>query len=129
MRLEVVRRRIHELLDGPSCMHGYRAMWHTSRLEAMCIPRNLGERLLRELDPEGCNLRRARRLTRRKYVSMGPNNCWHIDGYDKLKPIHGCIDGWSRKIIRLKVYITFGIIIQMSLPILLKCNCGSKWLS
>ena len=51
---EVVRRRIRELLDGPSCMHGYRAMWHTSRLEAMCIPRNLGERLLRELDPEGC---------------------------------------------------------------------------
>ena len=38
---------------------------------------------------------------------MGPNYCWHIDGYDKLKPygfpIHGCIDGWSRKIMWLRV--------------------------
>ena len=28
---------------------------------------------------------------------QGPNWCWHIDGYDKLKPfgfpIHACIDG------------------------------------
>ena len=37
----------------------------------------------------------------------GPNYCWYIDGYDKLKPfgfpIHGCIDGWSRRILRLQV--------------------------
>ena len=32
---------------------------------------------------------------------------WHIDGHDKLKPygisIHGCIDGYSRRIIWLEV--------------------------
>lgn len=32
---------------------------------------------------------------------------WHIDSYDKLKPfgfcIHGCIAGFSRRIIRLEV--------------------------
>ena len=104
---EVVRRRIRELLDGPSCMHGYRAMWHTLRLKVCVSPEILLNVCYMNLDPEGCNLRRARRLTRRKYVSMGPNYCWHIDGYDKLKrygfPIHGCIDGWSRKIIWLKV--------------------------
>ena len=38
---------------------------------------------------------------------MGPNYAWHCDGYDKLKPfgfpIHGCIDGWSRKVLWLYV--------------------------
>lgn len=36
-------------------------------------------------------------------MSNGPDNVWHIDSYDKLKPydiaINGCIDGFSRKII------------------------------
>ena len=103
----LVRRRMRELLDGPSCRSGYRTMWHTLRLEGIFVPRNVVERLLRELDPDGCKLRKAHRLTRRNYVSMGPNYCWHIDGYDKLKPygfpIHGCIDGWSRKIMWLRV--------------------------
>lgn len=64
-------------------------------------------RLLKEVDPEGTALRRARRLRRRLYTSPGPNACWHIDGYDKLKPyglpVHGCVDGFSRKILWLKV--------------------------
>ena len=71
----LVRRRMRQLLDGPSCMSGYRAMWHTLRLEGMFVPRNVVERLLRELDPDGCKLRKAHRLTRRNYVSMGPNYC------------------------------------------------------
>lgn len=33
----------------------------------------------------------------RHYNTQGPNEIWHIDGYDKLSPygltIHGCIDG------------------------------------
>lgn len=53
---------------------------------------------------------RARRLKRRIYHNPGPNHVWHVDGYDKLKPfgfaIHGAIDGWSRKMIWLKVAST-----------------------
>lgn len=49
-------------------------------------------------------------LRKRKYISKGPNWCWHIDGYDKLSRwgifIHGAIDGFSRKIIWLKAYST-----------------------
>ena len=60
---------------------------------------------LREMDSEGCNRRRRQKLKRRAYTNPGPNHCWHIDGYDKLKPdgfaIRGCIDGYSRKIIWL----------------------------
>lgn len=63
--------------------------------------------LLRELDPEGSESRKAHRLKRRVYCNPGPNYAWHIDGYDKLKPwgfpIHGGIDGFSRKLLWLKV--------------------------
>ena len=38
------------------------------------------------LDPEGKEERRAHRLRRRTYRNTGPNDAWHCDGYDKLKP-------------------------------------------
>ena len=53
--------------------------------------------LLRIMDPNGVEVRRAHRLRRRTYHSMGPDFCIHIDLYDKLKPygfpIHGAICG------------------------------------
>lgn len=104
---EQIRQRIAELIDGPGCMGGYRSVWHTLCLEGAQVPRDVVQRLLKELDPEGCALRKAKRLKRRKYRSLGPNHCWHIDGYDKLSPygfpIHAAIDGWSRRIMSLKV--------------------------
>ena len=43
-------------------------------------------------------------------MTQGPNHIWHIDGYDKLVPfglaIHGCVDGYSRKIMWLKLSTT-----------------------
>ena len=63
--------------------------------------------ILKEIDPEETNMRKARRLRRRKYLSEGPNSYWHADGYDKLKPygflIHGCIGVYLRQILWLKV--------------------------
>ena len=63
--------------------------------------------ILKEIDPKGTNMQKARRLHRIKYVPEGPNSCWHADVYDKLKPYgfpnHGCIDGYSRRILWLKV--------------------------
>jgi hypothetical protein len=63
--------------------------------------------LVKEIDPEGTEMRRAHRLKRRVYHNPGPNYAWHCDGYDKLKPygfpIHGCVDGWSRKVLWLYV--------------------------
>ena len=62
---------------------------------------------LNVLDQEGVSRRKAHRLKRRKYRNKGPNYVWHIDGNDKLRPfgfyVHGCIDGFSRKIIWLPV--------------------------
>lgn len=99
-----VRDRIQREIDGPGCLAGYRSMWHTLRCEGFMIPRSKVASILRELDPDGCE---ERRTHRRSYINPGPNFCWHLDGYDKLKlfgfPIHGCIDGFSRKMIWLKL--------------------------
>ena len=88
-------------------MGGYRSVWHTLRLDGIQVPQQVVATVVREPDPLGCEMRKVKRLKRRKYYAPGPNFCWHIDGYDKLKPfgfpIDGCIDGWSRKIMWLQV--------------------------
>ncbi|XP_014678571.1 PREDICTED: uncharacterized protein LOC106818370 [Priapulus caudatus] len=60
-----------------------------------------------ELDPAGVKLRKEHKLSRRVYRNAGPNFLIHLDGYDKLKPygfaIHGCMDGYSRRILWLRV--------------------------
>ena len=63
--------------------------------------------MLKEINPDGTEQRKRHGLQRRAYKSPGPNQCWHVDGYDKLKPygfpIHGAIDGYSRRVLWLKV--------------------------
>eukprot|EP00118_Oscarella_pearsei_P018186 m.184740 g.184740 ORF g.184740 m.184740 type:complete len:103 (+) comp39333_c0_seq1:422-730(+) len=63
--------------------------------------------ILRILDKEGVESRKKHRFRRRKYTNPGPNFTWHLDGYDKLKKfgfdIHGCVDGFSRKVIWLSL--------------------------
>ena len=65
---------------------------------------------LKSIDPDGVTRRSKHRLKRRKYINCGPNHIWNIDGNDKLKPfgfcIHAAIDGFSRKILWLKVNYT-----------------------
>ncbi|XP_022805671.1 uncharacterized protein LOC111342816 [Stylophora pistillata] len=96
---------LQEICTDPDSLNGYRTMWHVLRLRhRINVPRRLVESLLiREVDPRGVEHRESRCLQRRTYVSPGPNFCWHMDGYDKLKPfgfsIHGCVDGFSRRIL------------------------------
>ena len=71
------------------------------------VPRYTIQTLLRDINPEGTEFRRRHRLRRRVYSNPGPNYVWHIDGRDKLKPfgfsVHGAIDGYSRKVLWVKV--------------------------
>ena len=105
--MDVVRATVSEMLDGPQSNIGLRAVWHDLQMRGIRVPRNTVANLLRELDPQGVQERTAHRLRRRAYQNPGPNAAWHCDGYDKLKPygfpIHGCLDGWSRKILWLFV--------------------------
>jgi len=105
--MQMVRQRVSEIIDGPGSSGGYWTIWHTLEMEGLRVPRIVVQDMLKELDPEGTKLRKAHRLKRRLYANRGPNDAWHMDGYDKLKPfgfaIHGAIDGFSRKILRLAV--------------------------
>lgn len=105
--LKEVRKRIQEIIDGPGSMGGYRTVWHTLELEGVRVPRIVVQEIIRELDPEGTELRKRHCLKRRQYHNPGPNYAWHVDGYDKVKPwgfpIHGCIDSYSRRIMWLEV--------------------------
>lgn len=70
-------------ITGPGKLRGYRAVWHALRLNHhIFVPRQRVAVVLRELDPEATAQRRSRRLARRRYISFGPNFCWHVDGYD-----------------------------------------------
>jgi hypothetical protein len=105
---DLLRDHINRELQGSGNLLGYRAMWRRLHLKYdINVPRSAVEELMREIDPEGVRSRKAHMLKRRKYSNPGPNYCWHVDGYDKLKPyglpIHGCIDGFSRRLIWLKV--------------------------
>ena len=62
--------------------------------------------LLFEINPTKSYIRRDLSRVRGCYVSAGPNDCWHIDQYDTYAmgfPIHGCIDGFSRKLLWMKL--------------------------
>ena len=89
-----LRRRIRDIIlleikNGPDSLNGYRTMWHILRIRnRINVPPHVVETILREVDPQGIEERK-----RRTYVSPGPNFCWHIDGYDKLKPF-GFFDTW-----------------------------------
>ena len=59
---EFIRQRINGILDGSGCVAGYRSVWHTLKLEGLQVPRDIVEQTIRELGPEGCAERKARRL-------------------------------------------------------------------
>ncbi|KAL2093147.1 hypothetical protein ACEWY4_010459 [Coilia grayii] len=71
--------------------------------------RNDVANFMRDVDASGVASRYPgqKKIHRRNYHSHGPNDTWHIDGNDKLKFfgmwIHLCIDGFSRRLLWLKV--------------------------
>lgn len=87
--------------------HGYRWMYQKCKLNGFKVKREHIRLLLKVIDPNGVDTRSRRRLKRRSYWSKGPNFCWHLDSYDKLKKyglcINGCIDGYTRKLVWLMV--------------------------
>lgn len=90
---------------------GYRSLWRRLRdTYRFNVKQTTVLKLLRIIDPQGVKMRSRRRLRRRAYSVPGPNHIWHADGYDKLKPygfaIHSCVDGFSRKILWLRVGTT-----------------------
>ena len=101
---EIMRREVR----GSISRLGYRGMSNLLLVSyRIRTPLNVIMRMLKELDPVATKERISKQLKRRRYKSGGPNDTWHADGYNKLKPfglpIHGAVDGFSRKILCLKV--------------------------
>ena len=77
---ETVRQCIEREMQEAGTLAGYRYIWHALRLRhRLIVPRRLVA-IMKEIDPDGVRERKARRLKRRTYVSLGPNFVWHIDG-------------------------------------------------
>eukprot|EP00731_Ephydatia_muelleri_P004243 Em0002g419a len=122
---------------------GYRAMWRLLETKyGFSVQRSTVMMLLAIADPNGTAQRKQHKLQRRIYQNKGPNWCWHMDGYDKLKPfgfpIHACIDGFSRKILWLEVattnndpYVVAHFYLRAVLklagcPTLVRADCGTE---
>ena len=112
------------------------------RSNGLHVSRNVVRMAMKFIDNTAVERRKRRRLHRRKYENPGPNHCWHVDGYDKLKPygfaIHGAIDGFSRRVLWLKVATTnnhpqvialyfIRCVLELNkLPRILRCDRGTE---
>ena len=76
-----VRDLIKVEMAHAGAQSGYRSIWHALRhVHNIHPPRKMVANISKELDPEASSARKSRRLRRRKYLSPGPNYCWHVDG-------------------------------------------------
>ena len=108
----------------------------------LVVTQEVTRELLRQMDPVSVESRRRHRLSRRTYTSRGPNDTWHVDGYDKLRPygflISGCIDGYSRRIIWLECghtnhdpaviagYFLASVAKYGGFPAVVRTDCGTE---
>ena len=85
----------------------YGSIMMKGQLESMNlhIPRRRVRASLCRVSPLMSEVRRLCVVSRRKYSVPSPNSLWHIDGLHCLirwrMVIHGCIDGFSRRVIFL----------------------------
>ena len=102
---EKLEEAVTKELSGPSTNSGFRTIWWRlavsggdwRRYYGVFVPRDAVMYTTKQIDPDGSNNPRARKVKRREYRNAGANSweyrnagansCWHVDGYDKLKPI------------------------------------------
>ncbi|XP_047242593.1 uncharacterized protein LOC124881124 isoform X1 [Girardinichthys multiradiatus] len=108
--LEEVMVFVQQEIMTSGQMQGYRWLHLRAVQCGIVVSQDTVRRIIKLVDPQGVELRRARQLKRRQYNCKGPNALWHMDGYDKLKlygiAISGCIDGFSRYVLWMEAYVT-----------------------
>ena len=72
------------------------------------IPREVVRKYLKLIEPDLVAQRRANRLVRRAFYAAGVNHFWAMDQHNKWLRFglhwHGCIEGFTGKIIWLTVW-------------------------
>ena len=90
---DLLRELIKVEMQGAGWLPGYRYLWHALRLKHhVIVQRKLVAAIMKEIDPDGVEERRSRRLKRRVYFSEGPNQLWHIDGWYNVIELRLYID-------------------------------------
>ena len=107
----LIKEMVSNELDTSRRNVGYRQMSEIVNLRyGTRISKESVRKALKEVDPDGVEERRGRVLKRKIYETNGPNDVYHIDGNDKLKQwgfyIHSGVDGFSRKVLWMKVSST-----------------------
>ena len=85
--INTVIKFIQGELKGPSSYFGYRYMLQMLRSTGLTADKETARLMLKSPDPVGFDKRKRWKLTRREHHSFGQNHIWHIDSYDKLKPL------------------------------------------
>ena len=106
---DISNNELDELIRGYISRHGNTTgesyLIGFIRSKGIRVQRDRVRSSLTRVDPENTALRWACVITRRVYSVQGPNSLWHIDGNHALirwkLVVHGCIDGFSRRIIYL----------------------------
>ena len=71
---DVISQLIQREIQSPYIMRGYCGIWHLLKTSYnISVTRVSVMKLLKEIDPLGSEIRHARTLRRRKYMSPGPN--------------------------------------------------------
>ena len=107
----VLEHMVANELETSNALVGYRQMAELVSLKyGVRVAKERVRCTLKCLDPEGVKESSRNVIKRRVYETFGHNDVYHIDGNDKLKIwgfcIHGCVDGFSRKLLWLKVATT-----------------------
>ncbi|XP_048749877.2 uncharacterized protein LOC125661760 [Ostrea edulis] len=98
---------ITEEINDKGSVLGCRGMQRRLLSHGLVVSRERVAYIQNVVDPIRVQERRQKHLRRRVYHNKGPNYLLHVDGYDKLKrfgfAIHGCVCGFSRRVLWLKV--------------------------
>ena len=73
-----VLRDVGDFIRQKGDSPGYRNIKERLMHEGKQYSANIIRLALKELDPEGVEMRRNQRLKRRKYINSGQNEVWHI---------------------------------------------------
>ena len=116
----------HGLTTGRTYLAGY------LQSLGLRIQRRRIRECLARVDPANTALRWGIVVSRRQYSVPWPNSLWHFDGHHSLIRwgfvIHGCIDGFSRRILFLRY--SNNNLSQTFLELFLKANKkGGLWLT